>query len=405
MGNTLVSINLGNYGSTGNIMREISGLAEKNGYRTIQVYPGTNYNVKRNDSDIVMSPVLLNKVNQKLAYYTGYNGCFAIIETAVLLWKLRRINPDIIHLHNIHDSYINYMMLFKYIRKYDIPVVWTLHDCWSVTGHCAHFIFSKCDKWKNGCHDCEYLSDYPKTIKDRTEFLWKLKKSCFTGLKSLTVVTPSEWLGRIVRESYLSEYEVRVINNGIDLDVFCPSAESCDKRDQKKYLILGVSFGWTYKKGIDIFKRLADDLSDDYEILLVGTDETIEKELPSRIKTVRKTSNRKELANLYTKATVLVNASREENFPTVNIEALACGTPVVTFDTGGSAEMINEKCGISVNKDDYCALLSAIKTVCKSNFSRDECREQAMNYAAENKYKEYLSLYNSILRKNVGGGE
>mgnify|MGYP002532974705 FL=1 len=162
-------------------------------------------------------------MNVALARITGYNGCFAWIETHKLLKEIDKFHPDIIHLHNLHDSYINLPMLFSYIKKHDIPVVWTLHDCWSFTGQCPYFTMVKCDEWKTGCHDCPQYKEYPSSLYDNTKMMWRLKKKWFTGVKNMTIVTPSKWLAGLVKESYLRDYPVQVINNGIDLNVFKPA--------------------------------------------------------------------------------------------------------------------------------------------------------------------------------------
>lgn len=392
----IVSINLGNFGSTGTIMNEISRIAESKGYLTYQVYPGRKENKQKKNRDIIMCSEFVNLVNQKLAYYTGYNGCFAWITTLRLIKKLKKIDPDLLHLHNLHNSYINYRLLFNYIKKNNISVVWTLHDCWSFTGNCAHFLISKCDKWTKGCKNCNFYKEYPQALSDKTNYLWNLKRKCFTGVEKLVIVTPSKWLESNVKKSYLKDYRTVVINNGIDLEKFIPSTSII----KKNKMILGVAFGWDYKKGLDIFIKLSNDLPKEYTIVLVGTDELVDKRLPSRIQTIHKTSNIDELVELYQRAHVLVNASREETFPTVNIEALACGTPVITFNAGGSAEMLDDKTGIFVEVDDYSGLLFSIKQMCSCPANSNECRKKALEFSAIQKFNDYVSLYDEILNKN-----
>lgn len=220
---TVVSINLGNYGSTGRIMMGISDLARKNGYKTYQAYP-ESWNVQpKKPNDIIICSTFWNRVNQKLAYFTGLNGCFAPITTIRFLKTLDKIKPDILHFHNLHNSYLNLPMLFDYVRKHHIKVIWTLHDCWSFTGHCPYFTLVGCNKWKTGCGNCPQLSVYPKARIDKTHEMWLKKKKWFSGVEDLTLVTPSEWLAGLVKQSFLSEYPVKVINNGIDLNVFKPT--------------------------------------------------------------------------------------------------------------------------------------------------------------------------------------
>ena len=220
---TVVSINLGNFGSTGRIMIGIAKAAREQGYTTCNAYPESYQVQPRAENDIVICSTLANRINQKLAYYTGLNGCFAVFSTIRFLHVLDRIKPDILHFHNLHNSYINLPMLFRYVKRRHIRVIWTLHDCWAFTGHCPHFTLAECGKWKTGCGGCPQLSVYPSSQIDTTRWMWKKKKKWFTGVEDLTIVTPSQWLAGLVKQSFLAEYPVRVINNGIDLNVFKPT--------------------------------------------------------------------------------------------------------------------------------------------------------------------------------------
>lgn len=314
-----------------------------------------------------------------------------------MLKEIDKFHPDIIHLHNLHDSYINLPMLFSYIKKHDIPVVWTLHDCWSFTGQCPHFTMVKCDEWKTGCHDCPQYKEYPSSLYDNTKMMWRLKKKWFTGVKNMTIVTPSKWLAGLVKESYLRDYPVQVINNGIDLNVFKP-AEWGGGND--KYIVLFVSFGWNVYKGIDVIQKLSELLNDSYQLVVVGTDDFADAMLPMRVKKIHRIQNQAELARLYSRADVLANPTREEILGMVNIEANACGTPVVTFNTGGSPECIGEQGGIVVEKDNVNEMCKAIISVCETKcFSKKMCVKQAAKFEQEKKYAEYIGLYNRIKEK------
>ena len=247
------------------------------------------------------------RVNVALARITGFNGCFAWFETYKLLKKIDEFKPDIIHLHNLHDSYINLPMLFSYIKKHNVPTVWTLHDCWAFTGQCPHFTMVKCDKWKAGCYGCPQYKEYPASLYDNTKKMWQLKKKWFTGVKNMTIVTPSEWLAGLARESYLKQYPIEVINNGIDLNVFKPTHSNFRKQygiPGDKYIVLGVSFAWGYRKGLDCFVEMAEKLGEQYQIVLVGTDDEIDKNLPHNIISIHRTQNQKELAEIYSAADI-----------------------------------------------------------------------------------------------------
>ena len=394
----VVSVNLGNFGSTGRIMMGIANAARRQGYITYNAYPGS-YNVQpKVENDIVICSILANRINQKLAYYTGLNGCFAVFSTIRFLHVLDRIKPDILHFHNLHNSYINLPMLFHYVKKHHIRVIWTFHDCWPFTGHCPYFTLAGCDKWKTGCGGCPQLTVYPPSRTDTTRWLWEKKKMWFTGVKDLTIVTPSQWLASLVKQSFLAEYPVRVINNGIDLEVFNPTESDFREKygiNQERLLILGIAFDWGKRKGLDVFFYLSEHLDHRYQIVLVGTDANIDKELPKNIISIHRTHDQRELAAIYSAADVFVNPTREDNFPTVNIESLACGTPVITFATGGSPEIIDDNSGRIIKCDDKEGLLQEVVRVCmdRERF-KQSCISRAMLYEQNERFDDYVKLYN-----------
>ena len=399
----IVQINGGAKGSTGKIRMGIADIARTQGHEVMCASPITTTNRDAGEDCGYYRIGTFNsrRVNVALARITGFNGCFAWFETYKLLKKIDEFQPDIIHLHNLHDSYINLPMLFSYIKKHDIPVVWTLHDCWAFTGHCPHFTIAKCDKWKTGCHGCKQYKDYPASIFDNSKLMWKLKKKWFTGVKNMTIVTPSKWLAGLVEESYLNEYPVQVINNGIDLNVFKPRPS--DFRDQyriplEKRIVLGVSFAWGHRKGLDCFIEMAKKLDSQYQIVLVGTDDKIDKILPENIISIHRTQNQKELAEIYTAADVFAMPTREENFPTVNLEALACGTPVVTFDTGGSSETLDSETGIVVPTNSVKEMIDAIDFVCNNDqYTSNGCRKRSENFNMYDRFSDDVKIYTSVL--------
>lgn len=325
------------------------------------------------------------------------DGCTSILATTRLIRKLDAFSPEVIHLHNLHGWYLNYGMLFHYIKKNKIRVIWTLHDCWPFTGQCPHFDMVSCDKWKAGCHHCPQFREYPAAVFDRTDVMWKKKRGWFTGVEDMTIVTPSFWLAALVKQSFLQEYPVRVIHNGIDLDVFRPTSSSFKERygiSEGVHIVLGVASAWGRRKGLDVFIELAKVLDDSYKIVLVGTDKQIDKQLPEGILSIHCTYNQQELAEIYTVADVFVNPTREDNFPTVNLEAIACGTPVVTFNTGGSPECIDDTCGCVVKKDDIGALVQKIQWICTEKpFSEKSCIRRAENFHKKHRFEEYVKLY------------
>lgn len=338
-----------------------------------------------------------NRFSFYVSYFTGFHNMGSVLGTLKLIKEIENFSPDILHLHNLHLWMVNLPMLFSYIKKNKIKVVWTLHDCWSFTGQCPHFTMAKCDKWKTGCYNCPLYREYPAACVDRSKTMWKLKKKWFTGVQNMTIVTPSQWLADLVKESFLAEYPVKVIHNGIDLSVFKPTGSDFREKHglQNKKIILGVAFGWGIKKGFDVFVDLAARLdSEKYQIVLVGTDERADQQLPENIISIHRTQNQKELAEIYSAADLFVNPTREEVLGLVNIEANACGTPVVTFRSGGSPECIDETSGSVVECDDIDALEREIVRICMENpFSKDACIRKAKKFDANEKFDEYINLY------------
>lgn len=396
----IVEINTCDYGSTGKIMLQIAETARENDHSVTTFSRKWNNTKSIADSQIYFGSFLENALHHILAKVTGLSECFSFFGTLSLILKLKKIKPDIIHLHNLHGWYINLPLLFRYIKRHNIKTVWTLHDCWSFTGHCPYFDMVDCGKWKEGCYKCPQFNNYPRSLFDNSKYMYNLKKKWFAGVKNMTIVTPSEWLAGLVKESYLKDYPVKVINNGIDLDVFKPTGSDFRKKYalENKYIVLGVAFGWGKRKGLDIFCELAKRIDEQkYQIVLVGTDDNVDKLLPDNITSIHRTQNQTELAEIYTAADVFANPTREEVLGLVNLEALACGTPVVTFDTGGSPECIDETCGAVAAKDDTDAMYNEIIRICETKpYSKEACLKRAIFFDKNKKYEEYLKLYYMI---------
>lgn len=395
---TLVSINLINSGSTGKIMMQVAAVARERGYETYQIYPGHRNGIPAGPGDIVICSELENRIYQRICRYIGLNGCSAVLATKRVLRKLDKLQPTVLQLHNLHHSYINLPLLFRYIKKHRIPVVWTLHDCWAFTGHCPHFLYIGCDKWKTQCYDCPLYKKYPESAFDDSRRMYRLKKKWFCGVENMTIVTPSQWLAGLVKASFLKDYPVQVINNGIDLSVFKPTASDVREKygiGAEEKLLLAVAFGWgSPQKGVDVIFSLARDLPENYRIIMVGA---IAREVPENIIWVPRTNNQHELAELYTAADLFVMPSREETFALVNVESIACGTPVVMYDAGGDAEIVDEKTGTVVPCDDYEALYKAIIEVTETKpYHREDCLSRAKQFDKNAKHKEYVQLYDAV---------
>ncbi len=400
---TILEINSINYSSTGNITLNIAKTARKEGYKVYTSCKYSRVGAKfQYEDQIYIGSRLERVICEELAYITGLKDHFNIVGTYKFLKKIDEIKPDLIHLHSLTDTYINLNMLFKYIRKHKIPVVWTFHDAWAMTGQCFVFETIGCRKWIDGCGHCPQLHEKPASLfLDNTSYLWRKKKKMFTSIPNMTIVTPSNWLKDLVKQSFFKDYPVKVINNGINLDLFKP--EESDFREkhniQNSFIILGVAARWPMRKGLDVFIRLAKELPDKFKIVMVGTNEETDKLLPENILSIHKTFNQQQLVEIYTAADLFITPTREDNFPTVNIEALACGTPVLTYRTGGSPEIINEKCGSVVEKNDYEAFKNEIIRIEKERpYSKQDCINRAKEFDMNKKFSEYTELFKQILK-------
>lgn len=395
-------------GSTGKIAVDLYHLANHAGYDPLIAYGRGS------------APVGIHgfKIGNTLdfGFHVLKNFCFgksgfgsAAMTKRFLKW-LDTIKPDILHLHNLHGFYIHVELLFEYIKRHNIPVVWTLHDCWPLTGQCAHFDYAGCSKWQTACHHCPiYRSDYPYSLFcDNSRQNYLLKKNAFTGVKKMLIVTPSSWLAEIVRNSFLKEYPVSVIPNGINLEVFHPAdspnpdfAPDTANTSSVSKIILGVANVWTKRKGLDIFLELSGMLDKPYHIVLIGLNQKQQSDIRlkfgSRITAITRTADQTELASWYQRAHVYVNPTLEDNFPTTNLESLACGTPVITFNTGGSPECITDKCGIVVEKGNLLKLKEAILSLDELNgITSSACRNQSLQYDKNARFKEYITIYERL---------
>lgn len=277
---------------------------------------------------------------------------------------VRQYDPDVIWLHNVHGYYIHIGELFSYLKTCGREIRWTLHDCWSFTGHCAYFDYVGCEKWKTGCHDCPQKRAYPASLLlDNSRKNYETKRELFTGIPNLTIITPSRWLAELVKQSYLRDYPVEVVYNTINTEIFQPTPGDFRQKHglEGKTILLGVASVWDGRKGLKDFTALASRLDETYKIVLVGLSLKQIRELPGSILAMTRTSSPRQLAEIYTTADVFVNPTYEENYPTVNLEARACGTSVVCYDTGGSRETLGPS-DICVPKGDLEALLQGIRT-------------------------------------------
>lgn len=389
-------------GSTGRITTDLHAILLSQGYQSTIAFGRET--AKNCNHTIRIGNQIDNYLHAIKTRIFDRHGFGSATATKILIEQIIKLNPDVIHLHNVHGYYLHIGLLFEYLKKANKPVIWTLHDCWTFTGHCAYFDFVGCNKWQTECHHCPLKKEYPTSFFiDNSRWNYQQKKELFTGVASLTIVTPSKWLAELIRQSYLGSYPIKVINNGIDLTIFKPTPSDFRTKYklENKFILLGVASIFDKRKGYEYFIELAKQLSADEKIVLVGLTEKQIKNLPANILGIAKTNSTKELAEIYSTADVFINPTLEDNFPTTNIEALACGTPVITFNSGGSPECLDTNCGLIVERGDLQELVTAIATVKKNSkaFYTESCQKRAKDFFDKNvKFSEYVELYKHITK-------
>jgi len=384
--------------------QNLCSLEEKSGDEIICFSPNSGQNRRRILEKQSLWGYCLNWfIHYNIYKWTGIQDLWSPFSTLLLIRKLKEYKPDIVHMNVMSECNMCFPILIYYLNKHNIPVVWTMHDCRAFTGRCAYFDEIECERWKTGCGKCPQKELYSPTKVDSSALQWKLRKKMFNSIKNLTIVTPSQWLADHVKNSFLKEKPLMVINNGIDttefskpVDIQIPALEGI-----KDKIILGVAVGWAPRKGLYSMIWLSKHLPEGYQIVLVGgIQPDQEKNIPENIICLPRTNSKEELIAIYQRADVFVNPTLADNFPTVNIEALGAGLPVVTFKTGGSAECLDETCGIGVEKGNNEALLDAILEVCShpDKYSRENCIKRSQCFSLK-QFDKYIELYHQLAEK------
>ena len=390
-------------GSVGRLVEGLYNTLNANGYECMVAYGRDTHpegmNAYRIGQDLDVY------IHGGLSRLTDRHGFYSKRATEDFIRVIEDFSPDIIHLHNVHGYYLNIRTLFRYLKTTDIRIIWTLHDCWTFTGHCSHFEYVGCTKWINGCYSCEQLGEYPKSIgKDSSQRNYADKKELFTGFENLTIVTPSQWLKSRVEQSFMGEYHTVVVPTGIDTGVFHPVAETRSDDNlvfrlrnslnlRNRNVLLGVANPWRTRKGLMQFVNLSKLINERCVIVLVGLNDEQLSSLPDSIIGIGHTDSAEELAALYSMADIYVNLTLEDTFPTTNLEATACGTPVITYRSGGSAETIDDTCGIAVERNSVQGVVAAIDTILGQKgiaYTKEDCVRHAMLYDREVRFEEYI---------------
>lgn len=394
----LIQINTVCNGSTGTIMRHIQEKAIKEDYDTLSLYGRRKGYANLPCAKYGSSISFWLHVALTTAFDAQGKGSY--FYTKKMVDRIRREQPDIIHLHNLHGYYLYLPMLFKFLKKeFKGKIVWTFHDCWPFTGHCPYFVITECDKWKTECYNCPNQRNYPISLLwdgSRRNYMWK--KDMFTGLNNLTITCPSEWMKEKVEQSFLKDTKCVVVPNGIDFSVFYPREDVSDTEKYRipkdKRIVLGVASIWEARKGLNDFIELAEILPEEYMIVLVGLSaKQIKSISATNIIGIQRTENQDELAQLYSMAAVFMNPSKEESFSLVTIEAMACGTPVIALDYSAPKELVKKENGILLSKTEAENYLKAIYQLESTDLIKEKIVDSVKQFSVNNMTSEMLRLY------------
>jgi len=381
--------------STGRIAADICREAQKQGHFCMVAYGEVTYPNRPTELMTYEMGGRLNCISHAAwTRITDRHGLWSKKATRKLIQEIEKYQPDIIHLHNLHGYYLNYQILFQYLKAKDIKVFWTLHDCWAFTGHCVHFEYVGCKKWMDGCYSCPQKKRYPASILvDNSRENYRLKKEAFCGMKNMTIIVPSHWLKKRVEKSFLREYPIEVIYNGVDLMQFSPSESNFKSLHhiERKYMVLGVANVWDERKGLRIFLELAKRLPADISIVLVGVSSDQKRELPDNITGIEHTNSKRELADIYSAADLFVNPSVEETFGLTAIEAMACGTEAIVYRDTACEEIMKMCGGTVVDRQIDCIEKEILRK--KENPSGTDVRKKVLRFSNEIFCREVVELY------------
>lgn len=395
----VVQINCAAGGSTGTIAKAIHGELIERGHESYIFY---GFGTPTKENMIRVGGYFSLHSHAVLSRNLGLQGYFSVLATMRMLRRIRKINPDIIHLHNLHGSYLNLPLLFRYLKKSTANIIVTLHDCWLFTGKCPYFTVAGCEKWKDACGKCSQLPGYPRSKVDTTAKCLRDKKKWLSDFGDrLQIVTVSDWLRDTAKQSFLGQYSVRTIHNGIDCDIFSPKDDAAIRKKyclENKFVLLGVASAWDKRKGLSVFLEMAKQLTEDEVIVLVGLTEAQCAQMPHNVIGITRTENQQELAQLYSAANVFINPSKEETFGLVTAEAMACGTPVVVYDSTACAEVVQAGGAILNVTDGAAQLLRAAREVGGGN-NFWNCRQAILDrFDKKTMVQGYVGAYENKLK-------
>lgn len=405
MAKKIAAINCTILGGGGKVMLNVAALCRKYGFEYYTFSPYSNIENPEFNSYFVSK--LEHRLNSYISQVVGYDNAIFKIGTKRLINRLKIINPDIIHIHGLHNWYVDYKMLFAYIKEKNIPVVWTQHDCWSFTGKCTHFTAANCNKWKTGCSKCPILNEYPKSLVDNTKYMYNLKNRIFNSLDDLTIVSVSKWIQSQVKMSFLKKYRSVVIENGVDIKRYSYTQSELRKKYnlENKFIILGIANNFSEKKGINDFLELSENMKnhDDYKIVLIGIPDSLMSKCKEHdILAIPRTQNIEEIVEWYSTANVFFNPSIEESFGLVTIEAMSCGTPVIVYNSTASPELVKDTrcyCVEPRNLNKVISCINEIQLNGREYYSEICIKKVHENYSEHSQYNKYIRIYEDILIK------
>ena len=401
-GRRLVELNICDFGSTGRLIRDLSTALNEKEWETRCAF-GRYKDPSHKPGDIIIGSgtgVKAHYAHSRLTGRTSFGHAASYNATRRLVAQLKEYSPDVIHMHNLHGHYLNMPVLFDYLKESGVRTVWTLHDCWAFTGNCGYFEKAGCDFWKEGCHDCPQrrTTGAKALFVDASAANWRQKKQLITELppEQLTLVTPCEWLAGYVRQSFMRDYPLRVIYNGVERSSFKPTDGAALRAkyglaDRK--ILVGVAAIWDHRKGLWIIEQLAELLGDGYAVAAIGLTEKQIAALSPKVIGIKRTESVEELAMWYSEAEAFINPTLEDNFPSTNIEALSCGTPVVTFRTGGCPEAIDDACGIVTAEKTAESMRDAILELEKRGITREACIKRSELFDKAGCAENYRKLF------------
>lgn len=387
-----------NVGSTGRIMEQLGAMMIDEGWESYMAY-GRYVSPSSSKLIEVGTSRLSQAIHMGLSRFFDAHGLGSIIATRRFVKYLKDIKPDVVHLHNIHGYFMNYQILFEYLNSTNTPIIWTFHDCWAFTGHCAHFINGGCDKWKTGCFNCPLIKEYPASLLlDRSKENYKKKKELFSTNKNIHIVTVSDWLAGLARDSFFKGHDIRVIGNGVNLQLFKPLATE----GMECFVVLALAGVWSEEKGLSDFIKLSYLLDDDIKLVMIGVNDKQKEKLPNKITCIPHTDSIEELVRWYNRASVVLSLSQAETFGLTIAEGMACGTPAIVYNNTAQPELVTEGTGYIVSSGDIDEVYSKIMLIKKHGKQKyaAACRKRAEdNFNHLDKQKQYYSLYQTVTQQ------